>query len=810
MNITSTSTIVIALASVGISFASDVTTQTLTMKGTGVACQDPNWSVRVSGDHTLNTKQMAGSASGLPVVDAPGQDGASLLDRCIGPVADGATYVATINVYTDTTGGPGGLGGSAAAFQLGSPDGTTVQYGVDNEVATLYPLPPGLRLPSIRNDTWHTFTLHYRAIAGASDEIDLFFAGAPISGGQKIKVIDDLGRPQLSRTHANTYTVFARNRGRFGVLQYDDPGWTPLAPSPRGQTASPEPAEEVQMFFSEDYTALGAEAAQWTDQWAFVCRPGYQNRSWHQTENGDITVNTAPIHRGEHAYDGQRGTNADDYLAFYKPETFGDFQVEFDFRWGSSHSGAGFIFHARDARHYYLLHFPSSGQHYRGKHFWAAISKVDQSDWVKIINMQMIQGVPSETSVWRHVRFTVQGNAFRLWVDGRPLPVVHDDTYPEPGHVGFETWTYGGQAARFRDVRITGQAHKATGWDESVKPTQNWFVPSPQYEHGEWQRHMISIVRNPQNEELLMTFNARRGMGKETPVIVRSQDNGRTWSTQRLLPDRPPFNGGIGVMIRTCDQRLIMHQGRHEDTFIAETTDGGRTWGPTKKMNADLTLPPWAAGGKAYTHSDVLELRDGTLLHFIGLHPKPAHWDIDGAKITDWGSHHSTSLSARSTDGGRTWSRPVPIDGPPSTGMHLDLTECLAVELAENEVLCLVRPIYSAWCWETRSTDGGTSWGPAVRGPFAQYANAFFRTQSGVLLHAGRYPGLGLHVSRDDGITWRSYRIGTDAWAMGRMFEVSQDLVLYVYNDAWHGASRAQFIRITEDDIEPARELLPF
>ena len=142
--------------------------------------------------------------------------------------------------------------------------------------------------------------------------------------------------------------------------------------------------------------------------------------------------------------------------------------------------------------------------------------------------------------------------------------------------------------------------------------------------------------------------------------------------------------------------------------------------------------------------------------------------------------------------------------------MHLDLTECLAVELAENEVLCLVRPIYSAWCWETRSTDGGTSWGPAVRGPFAQYANAFFRTQSGVLLHAGRYPGLGLHVSRDDGITWRSYRIGTDAWAMGRMFEVSQDLVLYVYNDAWHGASRAQFIRITEDDIEPARELLPF
>ena len=84
MNITSTSTIVIALASVGISFASDVTTQTLTMKGTGVACQDPNWSVRVSGDHTLNTKQMAGSASGLPVVATDVEGIAELL----GPVSD--------------------------------------------------------------------------------------------------------------------------------------------------------------------------------------------------------------------------------------------------------------------------------------------------------------------------------------------------------------------------------------------------------------------------------------------------------------------------------------------------------------------------------------------------------------------------------------------------------------------------------------------------------------------------------------------------------------------------------------------------
>ena len=59
-------------------------------------------------------------------------------------------------------------------------------------------------------------------------------------------------------------------------------------------------------------------------------------------------------------------------------------------------------------------------------------------------------------------------------------------------------------------------------------------------------------------------------------------------------------------------------------------------------------------------------------------------------------------------------------------------------------------------------------------------------------------------------MTWQSYRIGTDTWAMGRMFEVQPNLVLYVYNDSWLGAMRAQFIRVTDEGIEPAMEMLPF
>jgi len=70
-------------------------------------------------------------------------------------------------------------------------------------------------------------------------------------------------------------------------------------------------------------------------------------------------------------------------------------------------------------------------------------------------------------------------------------------------------------------------------------------------------------------------------------------------------------------------------------------------------------------------------------------------------------------------------------------------------------------------------------------------------------------PGLGLHVSLDDGMTWKSYRIGTDIWAMGDMYEVEPDLVLWVYMDSWYSDLRAQFIRITPDGVEPVREMLP-
>src|SRR5262249_9843829 len=141
---------------------------------------------------------------------------------------------------------------------------------------------------------------------------------------------------------------------------------------------------------------------------------------------------------------------------------------------------------------------------------------------------------------------------------------------------------------------------------------------------------------------------------------------------------------------------------------------------------------------------------------------------------------------------------------------NLDLTEPVGFEAADGAVMCLIRPIYSPWMWETWSHDQGKTWGPCVRGPFPGYApSAPVKTASGVVLFPTRFPGLTLHHTRDDGMTWDEGGGGTyiDAsiWAMGALLEVEPDVVLFVYMNNDESQLRAQFIAVTAKGLEPVR-----
>ena len=103
---------------------------------------------------------------------------------------------------------------------------------------------------------------------------------------------------------------------------------------------------------------IGGEAG---NDWSFV------EGAWLESEEGIIT---APEN------------HVDENLAFFTKQAYTDFEAEFEFRWESIWTNAGFVFRAGDSRHYYMVHFPVVGQQYRAEHFWGAISKVDESGFV--------------------------------------------------------------------------------------------------------------------------------------------------------------------------------------------------------------------------------------------------------------------------------------------------------------------------------------------------------------------------------------------------------------------------------------------
>ena len=72
-----------------------------------------------------------------------------------------------------------------------------------------------------------------------------------------------------------------------------------------------------------------------------------------------------------------------------------------------------------------------------------------------------------------------------------------------------------------------------------------------------------------------------------------------------------------------------------------------------------------------------------------------------------------------------------------------------------GKILALIRPYSSPVMWETWSEDEGRTWTPMARCSFLMYActNAMITTASGVVLVGGRFPGIAVQASFDDGMT---------------------------------------------------------
>ena len=281
--------------------------------------------------------------------------------------------------------------------------------------------------------------------------------------------------------------------------------------------------------------------------WAFV------NGAWSEDAWGCISPPDTPDH---HA------------LAFYLPQAFADATVEFEFLASYRETGAGdvgVILRARGANDYYWVSFPWCAQQARAKHFWAAISRVDSSGYVRNLKLAIIPGVPSETERWYQARVECAGATIRVWVEGRPGPVVSDIT-AGAGRIGFAG--YGGFA--LRNLRVSGDAAPAPAWDETAPTGRgNWFHPAPGANGGQ---SMPSLCRTPGGDLLL----AIPTVETDQTFVVRSRDHGRSWGQPQELP--AALNGGI--VHATKSGRLVLqvvHAGPRR-ILMAESQDDGRTY----------------------------------------------------------------------------------------------------------------------------------------------------------------------------------------------------------------------------------------
>jgi len=330
----------------------------------------------------------------------------------------------------------------------------------------------------------------------------------------------------------------------------------------------------------------------------------------------------------------------------------------------------------------------------------------------------------------------------------------------------------------------------------------------PEYGQG-----CSNIVRAANGDLLVMAVGKVAGADFRSPR--RSSDNGQTWSG-----DEPLARHLLYGYLRTApDGRLEMYEISDSPPFKirrAESKDHGKTWSAQHDVG-EVSFPPDMPF--AYTNvgaQGLLETKDGALLLFVLARVERKEDGSFHGRYKGRGYETFTepwvNYCLRSTDGGQTWSEPMNIDGPPhDDGFPQFLKEGCEVSAAETldgKILAMIRPIFSPTIWEAWSHDGGRTWKPLSRGQFPMYASrsAMLSTTSGALIIGGRFPGMGVQVSRDGGMTWNFYQVDTATWANGAMFEIEPDVVLFTYGGRGSPERlRYQIMRLTQTGLEPVK-----
>lgn len=263
--------------------------------------------------------------------------------------------------------------------------------------------------------------------------------------------------------------------------------------------------------------------------------------------------------------------------------------------------------------------------------------------------------------------------------------------------------------------------------------------------------------------------------------LVRSEDEGKTWSAPRVLfdgpdDDRDPHVAQMrdGTVVCSFFPYRQPNGGKPEyETCIVVSKDGGWSWEKTPRILAR----GWAVS------APVRELRDGTRL---------------------LGIYHEEGMTAyggvlRSTDQGKSWSNPIPIDQ--NSGVRLD-AETDLIQRLDGQVFAALRGDKTNMHFST-SADLGLTWSKVQDIGFPGHSPHLTRLTSGVIVLSHRFPYTALHISRDDGKTWKGpVVIDRYGGAYPSTVELRDGSVLVVYYEEGQGSCiRARRFRVGADEV---------
>jgi hypothetical protein len=202
-------------------------------------------------------------------------------------------------------------------------------------------------------------------------------------------------------------------------------------------------------------------------------------------------------------------------------------------------------------------------------------------------------------------------------------------------------------------------------------------------------------------------------------ALVRSTDDGRTWSAPRVALDTPLDDRDPQLMQTRAGVLLLSYfaydwnqtPAKVIGSFVARSEDGGATWSAPAQVGTALT---WAA-----TSAKIVELDDGRLLI-------PLYGAASGSSA-QW----ATAVS--STDDGRTWpaSSEVTLAADPA----VDFQEPALVNLGGGKLLAVLRTARAGnLAYTTDSADAGRTWTPPSKTDMQAQAPDLLLLPGGVML----------------------------------------------------------------------------